>query len=300
MTEKSILFPHLGLVLKHVEHSLSIAGLDIAFYGIIIALAMLAGIALSSHVAEKTKQDPELYQEFGLYVIAAALLGARLYYVAFSWDYYGSHPMEIINVRGGGLAIYGGILAGILTAVIFARRRKVQIGKLLDTAVPGLLIGQVIGRWGNFFNREAFGAYTDSLLAMALPVDAVNAADITEEMRLHMQTIDGIPFIQVHPTFLYESVWNALLLIILLMYTFRGKHRQDGQVFFLYLLGYGIGRSLIESLRTDQLLWPGSHIPVSQMLSLLLAGAALTVLVVKYQWLIKRRQEKAGGRKRED
>ncbi len=283
MTVQSIAFPHLHLTLRQVGRSISIAGLDIAFYGIIIALAMLAGIALASYAAKKTGQNPDMYQEFALIAIIVSLLGARAYYVAFRWDYYRVHPMEILNVRGGGLAIYGGVLGGILTALVYARIRKVRALQLLDTAVPGLLLGQVIGRWGNFFNREAFGEYTDSLLAMALPVKAVNAADITEKMRLHMQSVDGVDFIRVHPTFLYESAWNALLLIALLLYTFHGRRRQNGQVFFLYLLGYGIGRCLIEGLRTDQLLWPGTSIPVSQALSLILAGSALLVLLLKYR-----------------
>lgn len=283
MTAQSIAFPHLHLTLRQVGRSVSIAGLDIAFYGIIIALAMLAGIVLASYAAKRTGQNPDTYQEFALIAIIVSLLGARAYYVAFRWDYYRVHPMEILNVRGGGLAIYGGVLGGILTALVYARIRKVRALQLLDTAVPGLLLGQVIGRWGNFFNREAFGEYTDSLLAMALPVNAVNAADITEKMRLHIQSMDGVDFIQVHPTFLYESAWNALLLIMLLLYTFHSKRRQHGQVFFLYLLGYGIGRCLIEGLRTDQLLWPGTSIPVSQALSLILAGAALLVLLLKYR-----------------
>jgi phosphatidylglycerol:prolipoprotein diacylglycerol transferase len=184
---------------------------------------------------------------------------------------------SIVNIRQGGLAIYGGIIGAILTVFVYAKIKKMSFATIFDTAVLGLVTGQIIGRWGNFFNREAFGEYTNSLLAMKLPVDAVRASDITEKMRQHMEIVDGISYIQVHPTFLYESLWNTGVLIILLLY--RRHKKFEGELFLMYLFGYGLGRVWIEGLRTDQLLLPGTSIPVSQLLSAcMIVLSAVTIL----------------------
>ena len=151
---------------------------------------------------------------------------------------------------------------------------------MLDTACLGMVTGQIIGRWGNFFNREAFGDYTDHLLAMRLPLEAVRAGEVTQLMHDHEQVIDGVTYIQVHPTFLYESLWNLAVLIVLMWVTLRKKKRFDGEVFLLYLLLYGIGRFWIEALRTDQLLIPGTKIPVSQVLAAILAAGSLLLILI--------------------
>ena len=197
----------------------------------------------------------------------------------FSWDMYKRDILSVFNIRQGGLAIYGGVIAAVITVTVFARRRNLFAPLLMDTAGLGLVAGQMIGRWGNFFNREAFGEYTDWLLAMRLPVDAVRGSDITDLMRKHMETVDDVSFIQVHPTFLYESLWCLLILILLLIYR---KHKQfDGEIFLLYLAGYGFGRFWIERLRTDQLLLPNGF-PVSQLLAgILVVGSVLFLL---YNW----------------
>jgi phosphatidylglycerol:prolipoprotein diacylglycerol transferase len=156
--------------------------------------------------------------------------------------------------------------------------RKIPFGRLCDTAGLGLILGQIIGRWGNFFNREAFGGYTDNLLAMQLPVSAVRAEDLTEELLGHTTVVDGITYVQVHPTFLYESLWNLALLILLLV--FFNKRSFEGEVFLWYLLGYGVGRFWIESLRTDQLLLPGIGYPVSRVVAVLLATAAVVWIII--------------------
>ena len=151
----------------------------------------------------------------------------------------------------------------------------------MDTVCPGLVVGQIIGRWGNFFNREAFGGYSDGLLAMALPRDAVRQGEITAQMLQHLKVIDGVEFIQVHPTFLYESLWNLLLLFCLLM---LWKHRKyDGQIAACYLVGYGLGRIWIESLRTDQLLLPVIRIPVSQVVSGILILCSVIYMIKKHR-----------------
>ena len=282
MTE-TIRFPHLGISLDHVGRSVSLWGFHIAFYGMVIALAMFAGIYLVLWTARKTGQDPDEYFNFAILAIVLSVLGARIYYVVFSWDYYGSHPEQILDFRGGGLAIYGGILTGITCAVVHCIRKRRNMTQFLDTACLGLITGQAIGRWGNFFNREAFGGYTDNLFAMQLPVDAVHPSEITGEMAEHMITIGGTDFIQVHPTFLYESLWNFGLLLFLLILTFRWKRRTGGEIFLLYLLCYGLGRFWIEPLRTDQLLLTGTGIPVSQLLSGILAVGAGLLLILRFR-----------------
>ena len=170
------------------------------------------------------------------------------------------------------------MIAAIITVFVFSKVKKLPFGRLCDTAGLGLILGQVIGRWGNFFNREAFGGYADNLFAMQLPVSAVRASDITEELWENVITIDGIAYIQVHPTFLYESLWNLVLLFLLLV--FFHKRKFEGEVFLWYLLGYGVGRFWIESLRTDQLLIPGIGYPVSMAVAALLVVVSLIWILV--------------------
>ncbi|WP_283681847.1 prolipoprotein diacylglyceryl transferase [Parablautia sp. Marseille-Q6255] len=274
----TIRFPHLGITLEHVIRSVHVGGIEIACYGIVLAAAMVTGLLLAMKVAEKTGQNPEDYFDLGIIAIIVSVICARIYYVVFSWDYYREHLSEIWNIRQGGLAIYGGVIGGVLTVWLFCRVRKLRFCTVLDTAVPGLVWGQVVGRWGNFFNREAFGGYTDGLLAMQLPVSDVRAHEITEQMREHLQVIDGVEYIQVHPTFLYESLWNIGVLLILLLVIFRVKKRFQGMTVLMYFLLYGAGRFWIEGLRTDQLLLPGTRIAVSQVLSAVLAAGALVLL----------------------
>jgi len=277
--DKSINFPNLGIYLSNVGNKISIFGFDIAYYGITIAIGMLCGIYIAMRMAKKTKQNPDTYMDLAMVAIVCALAGARLFFVAFSWDQYKDDLLSIFNTRRGGLAIYGGVIAAVICAFVFARVKKLKFGQLVDTACIGLVLGQIIGRWGNFFNREVFGGYTNSLLAMQLPLNAVRSSDVTAEMMEHLQTIDGISYIQVHPTFLYESLWNVGVLILLIWYTKKKKFH--GEVFALYLLGYGIGRFWIEGMRTDQLLIPGLGFPVSQVISVILAATAVAVIIFK-------------------
>ena len=271
----TIRFPHLGLTLNPGK-SFTVFGIEIAYYGVIIALAMLMGALVAYREAKKTGQKVDDYVDFTLYTLIAAIIGARIYYVIFEWDYYSAHPLEIFNLRAGGLAIYGGVLASVLTLFIFTKVKKLKFWLMADTAVQGLIIGQIIGRWGNFFNREAFGGYTDGLFAMQLPVSA--AKGITQELIEHLVTIDGVSYVQVQPTFLYEGVWNLLLFIGICIYK---RHKKfDGEIFAIYLMGYGIGRFFIEGLRTDQLVIKAlGGIAASQVLSivLILLGAAFVI-----------------------
>lgn len=271
----TIRFPHLGLTLNPGK-SFTVFGIEIAYYGVIIALGMLIGALVAYREAKKTGQKVDDYIDFTLYTLIAAIIGARIYYVIFEWDYYSAHPLEIFNLRAGGLAIYGGVLASVLTLFIFTKVKKLNFWLMADTAVQGLIIGQIIGRWGNFFNREAFGGYTDSLFAMQLPVS--EAKGITQELIEHLVTIDGVSFVQVHPTFLYEGTWNLLLFIGICLYK---RHKKfDGEIFAIYLMGYGVGRFFIESLRTDQLVIKAlGGIAASQVLSIILIILAAAFVI---------------------
>nr|WP_026834855.1 prolipoprotein diacylglyceryl transferase [Eubacterium xylanophilum] len=273
-----ISFPHLGITISNLPKGFEIFGFHIAFYGIIIALGMIAGLAIATRVAKRTNQNPELYTDFAMIAIIVSLIGARVYYVVFSWDSYKDNIIDIFNVRQGGLAIYGGVIGAIITAIIFSKVKKYNLKLLLDTGVVGLILGQIIGRFGNFFNREAFGEYTDNILAMRLRYDQVNTDTVTDLMRQHMETVDGVSYFQVHPTFLYESLWNLGVLILLLVFTKRKKFH--GQIFLLYLIGYALGRVWIEGLRTDQLQIGSTGIAVSQVLSGVLIVAGIVMWVI--------------------
>lgn len=282
MNSAEIAFPNIGFYIPHLPKGITIGGFTIAFYGMIIAAGMLSGLWLACHQAQRTGQKKEVYTDFAIYAIIFSLIGARLYYVAFSWENYKDDLLQIFNTRGGGMAIYGAVIAAVLTAIIYCKVKKYNFFLLADTAVGGLVLGQIIGRYGNFFNREAFGEYTNSLFAMRLRVDQVNPANITELMRSHMTTVDGVQYIQVHPTFLYESLWNILVLVLILVFTTKKKF--NGEIFLLYLVGYALGRVWIEGLRTDQLQIGSTGIAVSQVLS----GAIVIVGVVV--WICVRRK----------
>ncbi len=269
-------FPNLGVYIEKLGNHFNVFGFRIAYYGIVVTLGMICGYLIAEWQAKRTGQDPEIYIDFAIYAIIFSVIGARIYYVIFAWEEFRDAPLQALNTRTGGLAIYGGVIAGVLTGIIYSKVKKINFWLLADTAIGGLLTGQIIGRWGNFFNREAFGTHTNGLLAMQLPWD---------EAKLHMST-DSIQellpyvkdgYILVHPTFLYESLWNLTILVLILAYT---KHKKfDGELFFLYLGGYGIGRFWIESLRTDQLLLWGTSIAVSQIVAFCMVIVAIVAII---------------------
>ncbi len=274
----NINFPHLGIYLEHVGKNISIGGFTIAYYGIVIGIGIIGGVLLAQWQAKRTGQDPEMYLDLAMIAVVLSIIGARVYYVVFAWDMYKDDLLSIFNIRNGGLAIYGGVLTAIATVFVFAKVRKQPFGLLTDTAGLGLILGQVVGRWGNFFNREAFGGYTDNLLAMQLPVSAVRRSDISADLAAHIMNVGGIDYIQVHPTFLYESLWNLCVLLFLIWYS--PKKKFHGEVFCLYLLLYGIGRFWIEGLRTDQLIFFGTGLAVSQMLALVMVVVSLCIIAM--------------------
>lgn len=273
-----IRFPNLGWLFENVPDGFTIFGIELKLYGLIISLGYLLGYLSAYYEAKRTKQDPDLYTDYVTYMLIPAIIGARMYYVIFAFDKYKDNLWEIFNIRAGGLAIYGGIIACVITLVVFAKKRKQNIFLMSDTCAMGLLIGQILGRWGNFFNREAYGGYTDSLFAMAIPVQ--DAQVVNEELLSHLVYLDGIPYIQVHPTFLYESLWNLGLLIIIFFYR---KHKKfHGEITAIYFLGYGIGRFWIEGLRQDQLILAtisGVAIPVSQLLAAIMVVVSAVFII---------------------
>lgn len=275
-TEPDISFVNLGITIEHLRNSITIFGFRIAFYGIIIGIGMLAGMAVAFSDAKRRGQDPDMYLDFALYAIIFSIIGARLYYVIFEWDMYKDNLLQILNLRAGGLAIYGGVIGAVLTLLVFTRIKKVSFFSMADSSVLGLITGQIIGRWGNFFNCEAFGGYTDNLLAMRIKMSLVNPSMISQELLDRQIVENGTAYIQVHPTFLYESLWNLGVLLFMLWY--RKRKRFDGEMLWLYFLGYGLGRVWIEGLRTDQLKLPGTPLAVSQLLSAVLVVTAAGVI----------------------
>ena len=279
-----IYFPHLQIGIKHLVNHISPFGFTIAFYGIIIGCGMLLGMLVASKEYVRCGYKADDIQDFALFVIILGVIGARIYYVIFEWDYYSQHLMEIPNIRQGGLAIYGGVLTAIATCIVFCKKKKLEFFPMADAGVLGLILGQAMGRWGNFFNAEAFGGYTNSLFAMRIKESIVNPSMINDNVAAHLQNIDGISYVQVHPTFLYESVWNLSVFFFLVWFSRRKKFK--GQIFLLYLGLYGLGRFFIEGLRADSLMLFSTGIAVSQALSLVLV---IVSIVLQYLFLKRAR-----------
>lgn len=307
--DTAVRFPNLGIEFNNLPRGFEVGSFRIAFYGLIIAIGMVAGIVFACKRAKKQGQNPDVYLDLALWAIPLCVIGARLYSVAFEWDYYKDNLSQIFNLRNGGLAIYGGIIVAFTTAVIYCRIRKYNFALVADTGVPSLILGQIIGRWGNFFNREAFGKFTDSIFAMQIdvtdgglssyfkpsyPAELVASAYEGKpdalanimEIRNNVVTLaDGHQYVQVQPTFLYESLWNVLILALMLFATKRKKF--NGEIMLLYLSGYAFGRFFIEGLRTDQLFLWNSGLAVSQLLSAILFICSTTILLILRHRAIK-------------
>lgn len=286
MNVGDIAFPNLGIYLREVPKSFSVFGFSIAYYGLIIGIGVLCGILMAAHMAKVSGQNPDDYWDFAIYAVVFSIIGARIYYVVFAWDYYKDNLLSIFNTRNGGMAIYGGVIAAFITLFVYGRIKKKNPLLMGDTCMPGLILGQAIGRWGNFMNREVFGEYYDGLLSMQLPIDAVRARDISENIAAHIP--EGANYINVHPTFLYESMWNLLVFAVILFYW---KHKRfNGEICLLYLGGYGLGRFFIEGIRTDTLFIPGTQVPVSQVLAFLMLAFAVAVDII-----VRQKMKKAGA-----
>lgn len=250
-----IAFPALGIDLEINRVALTIAGKAIYWYGIIICIAFIAGTWYLNRRCQSFGVSPENLTDCMILCVPVSVCTARLYYVAFEWDYYRAHPLEIIAVRHGGIAIYGAVIGIVLTLLCYSRVKKISFTALCDLASLGLPLGQCIGRWGNFVNAEAHGGPTD--LPWGMVIDG------------------GAP---VHPTFLYESLWNFVGFLALHFYSKRRKF--SGEIALLYIAWYGLGRAWIEGLRTDSLYFCG--VRVSQLLAAVSFVAAVCVLAHQY------------------
>lgn len=294
--DMSIRFPNLGIDLEYVVKSVHIFGFEITIYGILVAVGMLLGISFVVLEAKRHNHNQDTYLDMMIISLIAGVIGARLLYVICSWDLYRGKFFDIFNTRNGGLALYGGILGGVIASAVFCRIKKLQWPEMTDYATMGLLIGQMIGRWGDFFNRESFGEYTEKITAMQLPLSSVHVGEVTSAMRENLLTIDGISYIQAHPVFFYESIWCLLLFGYLLIK--RRKKRFDGEIFMRYLAGYGLGRFFLEFLRTDKLYIPGTKIGINLVISGTLFLLFSVVVLVK-STMVKKREKIWKNRRKE-
>ncbi len=268
-----IWFPHLNIEIEHLSRvAFNLLGIDVYWYGILIALAFFVGLEIIVFNAKRTGHNSEMFYDFIPYGMLFAIIGARLYYVLFSFDYYKNHLNEIFSLRDGGLGIYGGIILSLSALFIYCRIKKFDFLRVCDLTVPGIALGQAIGRWGNFFNKEAFGGYTDNLFAMRIRTDV--AAFVPQGMEV--LDFSGASYIQVHPTFLYES-FGCIIIFSVLMYLLP-KKKFDGQIFFSYIVMYAFIRFFIESLRQDQLLF--MNIPISMIVSFGGFIVALSLIII--------------------
>ena len=255
----TISFPALGIEVNP-GRSFDLGPLSIHYYGLIIALGLVLAVVYACRRSKEFGIQEDDLLDGVLWVTPFAILCARAYYCIFSWEMYADDPISVLYIWHGGLAIYGGVLGAILGVIVFCKIKKLKIATILDLMLLGFLIGQCLGRWGNFFNREAFGAETDSFLRMGLT-----------------DTITGVTT-YYHPTFLYESLWNAAGFVLL--HIFSKRRRYDGQVALLYAAWYGLGRCMIEGLRMDSLWW--GPFRVSQLLAGISCLTAVGVLVWQY------------------
>jgi len=284
MNSPDILFPHLGIVFQNVSRVvISPFGVDIFFYGFLITVGAALATWYATREAKRLGQDPDIYISMLMWGLLGALIGGRLSFVAFSWENYRHDLMQIFMTRAGGIMFYGAVIGAVLTVCIYLRFRKLSIPTYADVAMPAILIGQAVGRWGNFFNREAYGVYTDSLFAMAIRIEDARGP-ITQEMLDRLLIVDGAAYIQVHPTFLYESVWCIVAFGLLMLYKKHSKF--PGEMALLYFTSYGFGRFFIEGFRADQLLLWGTNIPASQALSAVLVLGTLAIIVYKRRRLM--------------
>lgn len=293
--DMSIRFPGINLVLDYVPRAFQIFGMEFTIYGMLIAVGALLGMGLVVLEAGRNHEDQNKYLDMMILSLAASVVGSRLFYVIFSWELYQGNLRTIFDVRNGGYAFYGGLLGGVLAATLFCRLAKLPFWQMADTVSLGLLLGQVVGRWGNFFNRESFGEYTNSVLAMQLPLSSVRSSQVSAAMRENLVTVNGVSFVQVHPAFFYESAWCLVLFLLLLVWKRRKSFQ--GEIFLRYLTCYGLGRFLLEWIRTDKLVIPGTGISVSMVISVILfvlcgiMGMVRRTMAKKRAKVKKRRRE---------
>jgi phosphatidylglycerol---prolipoprotein diacylglyceryl transferase len=229
-----------------------IGPLNLRWYGLLIASAVLIGLTLSQRLAHSRQINPDLVGDLLVWLIVGAIPGARLYYVLFQWSYYSQHPDQILAIWRGGIAIHGAIIGGMLAAILFSKIKHCSFWRLADVVAPSLILGQAIGRWGNFFNSEAFGSPTDLPWKLFIPPDRRPTG------------FESVAY--YHPTFLYESLWNLMVFGILMTLFIRFPKLKRGTLFLVYAIAYSLGRFWIEALRTDSLMF--GPLKMAQMVSL--------------------------------
>jgi phosphatidylglycerol:prolipoprotein diacylglycerol transferase len=276
-----IRFPNIGISFENVPRVLlSIFGFEIYMYAACIVVGIIAAYYLGIWWVKRSGQKVDDYSDLLMIGIPLAIIGLRVYYLAFNWQNYSGQNFfrAFLNIRDGGLAIFGGIIGSVIAALIISRRKKIPFAVIADTAAPSFLLGQVIGRFGNFFNREAFGGYTNNFFAMQIRVEDVrNLSCITDEIAENIVVFNGAEYFQVHPTFLYEAFFNFILMSALLVY--RPRKKFDGEIVLLYFLGYGVIRFFVESLRTDQMMFFG--LPLNQIVAVFFAVVSAAIITTK-------------------
>ena len=278
----TVSFPGLGLEFELNRVAFSIGGFNVYWYGLLIGIGFMLAGTYALLNARKVGVDSDRLIDVVIVGLVCGIIGARLYYVIFDWETFQGDLSKIFDIRQGGLAIYGGILAGMAGGIIMAKIRKVRVRPAMDLAAAGFLIGQGIGRWGNFVNVEAFGSNTSSILGMTGPKVVGYLTQVKNSGAAWAQNID--PHMPVHPTFLYESVWCLTGFLIIALWLMR-RRKYDGQVFLFYTAWYGLGRLFIEGLRTDSLMW--GPVRVSQALALVAFVTATALLI----WLGQKKKK---------
>lgn len=272
-------FPGLGWEIPISRVAVSIGSLEIYWYGVIIAVGFGLGLWVYLSHNRSCGIHPDEGLDIILWSMLGAIVGARAYYVAFQWDHYKDNLKEIFNLRGGGLAIYGGIIGALIVAFIVCRSKKLPMLPVADAAFPGVMLGQAIGRWGNFFNMEAFG--TNTTLPWGMTSDTISNYLSRHQAALLAQGVVVDPAMPVHPTFLYESLWNLIGVAVLLLWLFP-RRSYDGQITLGYTAWYGLGRFFVEGLRTDSLMW--GSVRVSQALGGVLFIVAAGLMLAIFLW----------------
>ncbi len=272
-------FPGLGWEIPISRVAVSIGSLEIYWYGVIIAVGFGLGLWVYLSHNRSCGIHPDEGLDIILWSMLGAIVGARAYYVAFQWDHYKDNLKEIFNLRGGGLAIYGGIIGALIVAFIVCRSKKLPMLPVADAAFPGVMLGQAIGRWGNFFNMEAFG--TNTTLPWGMTSDTISNYLSRHQAALLAQGVVVDPSMPVHPTFLYESLWNLIGVAVLLLWLFP-RRSYDGQITLGYTAWYGLGRFFVEGLRTDSLMW--GSVRVSQALGGVLFIVAAGLMLAIFLW----------------
>ena len=279
-----IFFPNLRLEMK-LPNSFSIGPLNIHVYGMLIAVGLLLAVCYAMVRRKQFGLTEDDLMDGVLIIVPIAIIFTRAFYCVFAWEEFKNNPIEVFYIWKGGLAIYGGVIGAVLGILGYCHFKKLKVGAVLDITMLGFLIGQCIGRWGNFFNMEAFGSYSDGLLAMRIPLESLMQAMPDNPSANYLAQVEVLKqnaiaggyegFVQVHPTFLYESLWNLVGFVAL--HFLSKKRRYDGQIALGYAAWYGLGRTWIEGLRMDSLMI--GPFRVSQLLAALSCAAALGILV---------------------